>query len=196
MSKVENGPTPTAGDALILVDVQNDFLPGGSLGIPHGDEIIPVLNQWIRRFESADLPLFATRDWHTPDHCSFAPQGGVWPPHCIAETEGALFPSQLQLSRETIVISKATTSERDAYSGFQGTDLATRLRDLGVRRLFVAGLATDVCVLQTVLDGLSEGFEVFVIEAGVRAVEVNPGDGEKAIRQMRENGAHLIRAAA
>mgnify|MGYP002713137452 CR=1 FL=1 len=196
MTNPEVDPTPTRGDALLIVDVQNDFLPGGALGVPKGDEVIPALNPWIKRFESGRLPQFATRDWHPADHCSFIPQGGIWPPHCIAETEGARFAPSLQLSRETVVISKASTSENDAYSGFQGTDLARQLRDAGVRRLFVGGLATDYCVLHTVLDGLREGFVVYVIEAAIRAVEVNPGDGTQALQQMLATGAGVIRAEA
>lgn len=187
--RMEPGP----GDALVIVDVQNDFLPGGALAVPHGDEVIPVLNRWIERFTGRGLPVIATRDWHPPDHCSFQARGGPWPPHCVAGTEGAAFAPGLRLPQDTLVISKATEPDREAYSGFEGTALAERLRDLGARRLFVGGLATDYCVLSTVRDARREGFEVVLIEDGVRAVDVQPGDGERALEEMRRLGAALVR---
>src|SRR5690348_12260677 len=110
--------TPRAGDALLLVDVQNDFLPGGSLAVPHGDEVIPPLNRLIQSFSRRSLPIFATRDWHPAEHCSFREQGGPWPPHCVAGTQGAAFPANLALPHDTAIVSKATTKEEDAYSGF------------------------------------------------------------------------------
>jgi nicotinamidase/pyrazinamidase len=116
------------GDALLVVDVQNDFLPGGSLAVPGGDEVIPVLNHYLATFEAHGLPTFATRDWHPSDHCSFQAQGGPWPVHCVAGTQGADFAPGLQLPSSTSVISKATSSERDACSGFEGTDLDSQLR--------------------------------------------------------------------
>lgn len=185
-------PEPVPGDALILVDVQNDFLPGGRLAVPDGDAVIPPLNAWIRRFRARGLPVFATRDWHPPDHCSFREQGGPWPPHCVAGTPGADFAPGLELPPEVVVISKATTPEKDAYSGFEGTDLAERLRERSVRRVFVGGLATDYCVLNTVLDALKAGFEAWVIKDAVRAVDVQPGDGERALERMRQAGAREI----
>ena len=187
--RMEPGP----GDALVIVDVQNDFLPGGALAVPHGDEVVPVLNRWIERFTARGLPVIATRDWHPPDHCSFQARGGPWPPHCVAGTEGAAFAPGLRLPQDTLVISKATEPDREAYSGFEGTALAERLRDLGARRLFVGGLATDYCVLSTVRDARREGFEVVLIEDGVRAVDVQPGDGERALEEMRRLGAALVR---
>ncbi|RMG30329.1 MAG: nicotinamidase [Gammaproteobacteria bacterium] len=185
-------PEPVPGDALILVDVQNDFLPGGRLAVPDGDAVIPPLNAWIRRFRARGLPVFATRDWHPPDHCSFREQGGPWPPHCVAGTPGADFAPGLELPPEVVVISKATTPEKDAYSGFEGTDLAERLQERSVRRVFVGGLATDYCVLNTVLDALKAGFEAWVIKDAVRAVDVQPGDGERALERMRQAGAREI----
>lgn len=183
---------PRAGDALLIVDVQNDFLPGGALPVPHGDEVIPALNRWIARFRERSLPVVATRDWHPPDHCSFQPQGGPWPVHCVAGTEGAAFASGLRLPEGALIISKATDSDREAYSGFQGTDLAARLRTLGVRRLFVGGLATDYCVLATVRDALDEGFDVVVLREAVRAVDLHPGDGDRALEDMERLGARLL----
>jgi nicotinamidase/pyrazinamidase len=180
------------GDALILVDVQNDFLPGGKLGVPRGDEVVPVLNRYVDAFHARKLPIYATRDWHPPNHCSFAPQGGAWPPHCIAGTPGATFAANLRLPPETIVISKALRAEQDAYSGFEGTDLDARLKHAGVRRVFVGGLATDYCVLNTVRDARKFGYDVFLLTDGSRAVNVQPDDGRKAEEEMQRLGAEPI----
>jgi len=182
---------PKAGDALIVVDVQNDFLPGGHLAVPAGNEVVPVLNQYLVRFAARGLPIFATRDWHPADHCSFVAQGGPWPPHCVAETSGAAFASALALPPGSTVISKATRSEQDAYSGFSGTDLALCLRAASVERVFVGGLATDYCVLQTVLDALRAGFVCVLLLDAVRAVDVHSGDGAAAIQAMRDAGAQV-----
>jgi nicotinamidase/pyrazinamidase len=178
-----------AGDALILVDVQNDFLPGGALAVPRGDEVLATLKGWIARFRAAGLPVFATRDWHPADHCSFAAQGGPWPPHCIAGTPGADFAAALALPGAARMISKATTRDQDAYSGFAGTTLHAELQALGVRRLLVGGLATDYCVLNTVQDALSLGYAVVLLLDAIRAVDVAPGDGERAIAAMLAAGA-------
>ena len=186
---------PDSGDALIVVDVQNDFLPGGALAVPAGDAVVPVLNRYITRFDQQNLPIFATRDWHPPAHCSFRAQGGPWPPHCVAGTPGAELARGLVLPARTQLISKATRPESDAYSGFQGTDLAARLRELGCRRVFIGGLATDYCVRATALDALAAGFEVVVLRDAVRAVEVEPGDGERALAAMTEGGARIAAAA-
>ena len=181
--------TIRSGDALIVVDVQNDFLPGGSLAVPDGDAVIAVLNDYLARFGAAGAPVVATRDWHPAEHCSFVQQGGIWPPHCVAGTRGADFAARLALPDTAIVVSKATKPSKDAYSGFQDTGLAAQLRDLGVSRVFVGGLATDYCVLNTVRDAIAEGFEVVLIEDAVRAVDVNEGDGARAIAEMRALGA-------
>ncbi len=184
---------PAEGDALIIVDVQNDFLPGGNLGVPDGDAVLPVMNRYLELFRRAGLPVYATRDWHPEGHCSFKAQGGPWPPHCVAESEGAAFARELKIGEDVDVISKATTVEKDAYSGFEGTDLAERLRKQKVNRLFIGGLATDYCVLNTVKDALREGFQVLLLEDGIRGVEVNAGDSEKAIEEMHALGARSIR---
>lgn len=176
-------------DALIVVDVQNDFLPGGSLAVPDGDAVVPILNDYIRLFQRYGLPIYATRDWHPADHCSFVEQGGPWPPHCIAETQGAAFSADLELPPDVVVISKATLQEKDGYSGFEDTDLAARCRRLGCQRLFIGGLATDYCVLNTVRDALSEGFDVYLLMDAIRGVNVNPNDDEAAIAEMRSRGA-------
>ena len=185
-----------AGDALIVVDVQNDFLPGGSLAVPEGDAVIPVLNRYIALFNGKGLPVFATRDWHPPDHCSFRPQGGRWPPHCIAGTAGAAFPAALELTSGTRIISKADTQAKDAYSGFEGTPLNALLQAAAVRRVFVGGLATDYCVLNTVKDALRCNYATFVIEDAVRAVNVKPDDGAHALEEMRRLGAVPLRLEA
>jgi nicotinamidase/pyrazinamidase len=181
-----------SGDALIVVDVQNDFLPGGNLAVPMGDEVVPVLNRYLASFDSRQLPVFATRDWHTPDHCSFKAQGGPWPPHCVAETRGAAFAAALQLPLQTHVVSKADTAQKDAYSGFEGTQLDQQLRAAGIRRVFVGGLATDYCVLNTVKDALSCGFETLLLVDAVRAVNVRPDDGMHALEEMALLGAQSI----
>ena len=180
---------PGHGDALILVDVQNDFLPGGALAVPEGDQVIAPLTRLAARFAELGLPVFATRDWHPEHHCSFAPQGGPWPPHCIAGTDGAAFAPDLRLPDSAVVISKATETASDAYSGFQGTTLAVQLAQLAVRRVFVGGLATDYCVLNTVGDALAAGLEVVVLTDAIRAVDVNPGDGDRALADMIAAGA-------
>ncbi len=178
-----------AGDALLIVDVQNDFLPGGRLAVPEGDAVIEPLLGYLDRFRARGLPIVATRDWHPADHCSFTTEGGPWPPHCIAGTPGAAFPPILGLEETATIVSKATHGDRDAYSGFDGTDLDERLRALDVRRLFVGGLATDYCVLHTVLDALGKDYDVRLLVDAIRPVEVESGDGERAVAQMIEAGA-------
>lgn len=180
---------PQPGDALIVVDVQNDFLPGGALGVPDGDAVVPVLNRYIEHFEEQGLPVIATRDWHPEDHVSFKARGGPWPPHCIAQTRGAQFGPGLKLPADARVVSKATTADEEAYSGFQGTQLAQDLREQDVKRVFVGGLATDYCVLNTVKDARKHGFDVVLLRDAIRPVEVKPGDGERAVAEMTGLGA-------
>jgi len=186
----QNDMQPQPGDALLIVDVQNDFLPGGSLAVPRGDEVVVVLNRYLRAFQN--LPVYATRDWHPERHCSFRAQGGLWPPHCVAGTRGAEFAAALQLPPSAAIISKATTAEQDAYSGFQGTDLDAQLRAAHIRRLFIGGLATDYCVLNTVRDALKLGYEVLLLIDAIRAVDVQPGDGLHAEQEMVSLGAQRI----
>ncbi|MCH8932847.1 MAG: isochorismatase family protein, partial [Nitrospinae bacterium] len=178
---------PGPGDALLIVDVQNDFLPGGSLAVPQGDDVVPVLNRYAALFRARHLPVFASRDWHPADHCSFAEQGGPWPPHCVAETHGAQFAAGLDLS-DSVVISKATEPKNDAYSAFENTDLDSRLKQAGVNRLFVGGLATDYCVLNSVRDAVRHNYSVVLLEDAIRAVNVKPEDGPKAVDEMLELG--------
>jgi nicotinamidase/pyrazinamidase len=179
------------GDALIVADVQNDFLPGGALGVPAGDEVIAPLNGYLQQFAERHLPVFLTRDWHPPLHCSFRDQGGPWPPHCIAGTSGAEFAPGLCVPAGAQVVSKATRPEAEAYSAFQGTDLAAQLRRLGVKRVVVGGIATDYCVRATVLDALAAGFGAVVLADAVRAVQLRPGDAQQALADMRAHGAQI-----
>jgi argininosuccinate lyase len=177
--------------ALIVVDVQRDFCPGGSLAVNEGDKVVPVLNEYARMFHGVGASVYATRDWHSPNHISFKARGGPWPPHCVQGTEGAAFPPDLKLPSRTEVISKAMNPDREAYSGFDGTDLAQRLKEKKVKRVFVGGLATDYCVKNTVLDALKEGFETVLLTDAIRGVEVEPGDSERAVAEMVEKGAKL-----
>jgi nicotinamidase/pyrazinamidase len=190
------GQIPQAGDALIVVDVQNDFLPGGALAVTRGDEVIAPLNGRLQSFAQQQLPVFVTRDWHPLRHCSFREQGGPWPPHCVAGTYGAELATGLRLPTGARIISKATRSEVDAYSAFQGTDLAVQLRNAGVRRVVIGGLATDYCVRATALDALAAGFAVAVLADAVRAVEALPGDGERSLAELRARGAEITADAA
>ncbi len=184
---------PAAGDALIMVDMQNDFLPGGSLAIAGGNAIIPQLNRYLAYFAAHRLPVFATRDWHPPDHCSFQPQGGQWPPHCIAGSGGAAFHPDLELPIGTHIVSKATTRENDAYSGFSGTQLDELLRSLHIQRIFIGGVATEYCVFNTVKDALRLRYITFILEDAMRAIERQPGDGQRALQEMMQLGARSIR---
>jgi nicotinamidase/pyrazinamidase len=182
----------TKYDALVIVDVQRDFCAGGALAVPDGDAVVQPLNSYIEVFKSANLPIVATRDWHPPNHISFRERGGLWPPHCVQGTEGAEFHPQLKLPEETLIISKATQPDLEAYSGFEGTELESLLKSKGVKRLFVGGLATDYCVKMTVLDALKLGFTTFLLEDAIRGVNVNPSDSERAIDEMLSNGAIAI----
>jgi len=187
-------------DALILVDVQNDFCPGGALAVQNGDEVVPVLNRYIERFLDAGLPIFATRDWHPIKTSHFKVYGGIWPVHCVQGTQGAEFHPHLKLAPEITIISAGMAPDEDGYSGFLGRDstgtlLAVLLRDRGVERLFVGGLATDYCVKHTVLDGIQQGFQVVLIGDAVRGVNLNPDDSEQAIKEMSAAGAIVVREA-
>jgi nicotinamidase/pyrazinamidase len=179
----------TAEDALLVIDMQVDFLPGGKLGVPNGHAVLAPVNRLLNLFDSRDFPIYASRDWHPANHCSFAERGGPWPPHCVADTPGAAFSDQLDLPAGAIVVSKGDTADADAYSAFNGTGLAARLRARGVRRVVVCGLATDYCVLNTVVDARENGFEAIIVPEAMRAVDVAPGDGERAIARMTALGA-------
>ena len=172
--------------ALIVVDIQNGFISNvDELPVPGGHEVIPITNRLLERF----AVRVASQDWHPPDHKSFARQGGPWPVHCVQHTPGAEFHPELRTPATAIYVDKATDPDRDDFSDFAGTALADQLRRTGIRRLFVGGLALDYCVRATVRDGLAEGFEVHLLLAGTRAVELAPGDGRRAIDRMRAAGA-------
>lgn len=182
--KEETSITPI--DALIIVDVQQDFLPGGALPVSRGEEVIPVLNDYINLFEKAKATVFATRDWHSPNDHSFKSFGGQWAPHCIQDTEGAKFHPDLKLPKNAHIISKTMDS------AFDDTRLAEDLRKSSVTRVFVGGLATDYCVKQTVMDGIMLGFNVTLLSDAVRGINVQPEDSEKAVSEMQAQGAKTL----
>ncbi len=178
-----------ATDALIVVDVQRDFCPGGALAVPHGDEVVPPLNKWL---QVKKLFKVATRDWHPADHCSFRRAGGPWPDHCVQGTPGAEFHPGLNVKAIDLVVSKATDPAKEAYSGFDAAELPAGLKAHGIRRLWIGGLATEYCVKATVLDAFKQGFDVFVIEDAIRGIEVKPGDTAVAREEMARAGAVFV----
>lgn len=180
-------------DALIVVDVQNDFLPGGALAVGSGDTVIRPLNDYIGRFEAKGLPVFFTRDWHPLNHLSFQDNGGLWPQHCVLETAGAAFPATLQLPADNkYIISKGCKHEFDAYSGFQDTLLAALLQERGIRRVFIGGLATNYCVKSTAEGALNLGFETVLLLDGCKGIDMQPGDSDRAVGKMLAGGAFGI----
>jgi nicotinamidase/pyrazinamidase len=187
----EKDPKPfEPGDALLIVDVQVDFCPGGALPIEGGHEVVPVVNRWIETALEANVPIYASRDWHPVGHISFKERGGLWPPHCLQDTDGAGFHPDLQLPESAIVVTKGVRFDQDQNSAFDQTGLAFRLRQDGIKRLWVSGLAQDVCVFASVIDARKEGFDVIVIEPATRAISVE--SGSKACQEMAAAGA-LVR---
>jgi len=176
---------------LVVVDVQKDFCPGGSLPVPDGDKVVPILNKYVEKFTKAGFPMIFTRDWHPPDHSSFKPQGGPWPAHCVQNSKGAEFHEELILPPGAEIVSKADKKD-EAYSFFQGTDLARELHHRGITKLLVGGLATDYCVKETVLDGLKHGFDVYYLDDASLGVNVRPKDSELALAEMAKHGAKRI----
>jgi nicotinamidase/pyrazinamidase len=180
--------------ALIIVDVQNDFCPGGTLPVPSGDTIIPVLNCYLELFASRKLPIFASRDWHPATTAHFLEFGGLWPAHCVQGTAGADFHPQLHLTSDTMIISKGMEPSRDDYSAFMGKDehgipLEKLLSNMGIAALYIGGLATDYCVKETVLAACHKGFTVFFLADASRGVDLHVGDSEQAISEMVQAGA-------
>ena len=176
-------------DALLIVDVQRDFLPGGALAVPDGDRVIPALNRWIRRFQEAGQLIVASRDWHPTDHGSFVEQGGPWPSHCVAGTAGAQLSELLELPETVLIVDKGTERQHDGYSAFEHTTLHSNLRKAQIKALFVGGLATEYCVLNTVVDAVELGYQVRLIEAGICALD--PAKGGQAIERMRSLGVTM-----
>jgi nicotinamidase/pyrazinamidase len=175
--------------ALVIVDFQNDFTPGGALGVPGGDEIAERVNE-LAADDRFDV-VVATRDWHPPDHGSFTERGGIWPAHCVQGTPGAELYPGLDQSNVDVVVDKGQDPGTEGYSGFQATKLEDLLRERGIDRVTVVGLATDYCVKNTVLDARALGFDVDVDESAIRAVDVKAGDGQQAIDEMRAAGARV-----
>ena len=178
-------------DGLLIVDAQQDFFPGGSLAVQEGDAILPVLHRWIERISAAGGRLYATRDWHPRDHISFKSRGGPWPPHCVQDTPGAELHPRLHLPAHAMILNKGTHPDRDNYSGFEIPELAQAMRRDGMRRLWIGGLAQDVCVRASVLDALRAGFEVHVLVPATRPVD--PEAGRRALEEMERAGAILER---
>lgn len=177
--------------ALLIVDLQNDFLPGGALAVAEGNNAAFACRRYLDMFAAQSKPVFLSRDWHPPQHCSFKKQGGTWPDHCVADTQGAQFAAVLNVPETAAIISKGISEDKDAYSAFDGTDLDAQLKQKKIRHLFIGGLATDYCVRATVLDARRLGYEVTVLRDAVAAVEVQPGDGERALQEMQNAGCSL-----
>lgn len=180
--------------ALLIVDMQNDFCPGGKLPVKEGDKIVPILNKYIKIFSQKKLPIFASRDWHPKKTKHFKRFGGVWPEHCVQNSKGAQFHPKLRLPKEVIVISKGMDPQIDAYSVFggqdeNGQDFLNLLKILGVKELYIGGLATDYCVKSTVLDALKLKFKVKLLTDAIKGVDLKEGDSGRAIEEMVKNGA-------
>lgn len=182
-----------AGDALIVVDVQRDFCPGGALAVAGGDEVVPVLNRWLQAADAAGIPIFVSRDWHPEGHVSFASSGGPWPAHCVQDSPGAELHPRLVVPASARRVTKGVRFDKDQNSVFDDTGLDVELRRLGVLRLWIGGLALDVCVRASVMDALGLGFRVCVIADATRAVD--PAAGERALAEMRDAGAHIETSA-
>lgn len=185
------------GDALVVVDMQNCFLPGGTLGITGSDRIVEPVNRMIRLFMKQRHPIALSRDWHPPGHISFKEQGGPWPVHGVAGTFDAAFSSELIIPDGAVVFSKATDKDHEEYSAFlakteSGLTLHSWLEEHAVTRIWIGGLATDYCVLNTVMDMLQAGYRVMVLIDAVFAVNVGTGDEERAIAEMIARGAKMV----
>lgn len=178
--------------ALLIVDIQKDFCLGGSLAVEKGDLVVDPANRLVRCFEEMDWPIYFTRDWHPGNHCSFQANGGPWPPHCVADTSGADFHADLHVPDQAVIISKATNEDKDAYSGFEGTDLDQQLKGKGVESVILAGLTTDYCVKNTALDACRLGYNVTVAVDAIRGVNVYPDDARCAIELMRSHGIEFV----
>jgi len=182
---------------LLVVDLQNDFCPGGALGVPGGERIIPAINKYIKFFSAKKLPVFVTRDWHPVNSRHFRDFGGLWPVHCIRNTNGAAFHRELKLSTNAVLFYKGMDPLRDSYSAFQaedgkGVSLFRVLNSYGIKELFIAGLATDYCVKFTALDAIKRGFKVKILTDAIGGVDLKPGDSERALQQIFKKGAKKV----
>lgn len=180
-------------DALLIVDVQNDFCVGGKLAVPHADEIIPLLNRWAEQAEQDGAMIVASRDSHPPEHMSFRSQGGLWPQHCIKDSKGAELHPQLNVHPSWVILEKGTRPDMEGYSAFDNTGLTNRLRSAGIERLWIGGLALDVCVRATVLDALAAGFQVNVLKSATKAVHAEAED--QIFHELELRGARLVEEA-
>jgi len=183
--------------ALLIVDVQNDFCPGGALAVPEGDKIVPILNKYMIIFSKKKWPIFASRDWHPKESKHFKKFGGPWPQHCIQNTRGARLHPDLRLPKETILLSKGMDPDKDSYSAFQavdskGNEFFELLKSSRIKELFVGGLATDYCIKSSVLDALKFGFKVKLLTDAIRGVNIKPEDSEQAIEEMVRGGAERM----
>ena len=193
-ANAENLVNPVPKRALLVVDVQNDFCAGGALAVPHGDEVVEPLNKLIDKFLERGEPVYKTRDWHPPETKHFVAYGGTWPVHCVQNTKGAEFHPALRDDPRIIVVSKGI-GDNDGYSAFEETNLAAQLREQGIEEVVVGGLATDYCVKNTVLDALKNGFKVKALIDAMQAVDLQHGDGDRALQEMRAAGAQITSAA-
>ena len=184
-------------NALIIIDVQNDFCPEGALPVKHGDEVVPVLNRYIEIFLAEGAPIFASRDWHPEKTIHFEKFGGKWPMHCVQGSFGAEFHPDLELPKKAVVITAGDDPNSQGYSAFEGHDENNRsfidcLRSEGVSHLYIGGLATDYCVRHTVLDAIKNGFAVTVLTDAIKGVDVNEGDSKRALEEMSKAGAEEV----
>ena len=182
--------------ALVVVDVQVDFCPGGALAVEDADQVVPGLNAAIEAFARLGLPMFFTRDWHPPNHISFRSRGGIWPRHCVQGTPGAKFHPDLRVPTGATVFSKGDDPTKEAYSGFQGTGLEGAMKSLGVEEMYIGGLTFDYCVMESALDARRAGFSVVVLEDCVKAVNARPGDGARALATMKDAGVKFATVSA
>jgi nicotinamidase/pyrazinamidase len=181
------------GSALVIVDFQKDFTPGGSLAVGGGDSIADNINLLISEFAKKGLPIMLTRDWHPKDHCSFKENGGIWSAHCVQNTEGAKFHERMNIPEEAVIIDKGTDPKKEAYSGFSNPIMLEALKEKGVNKVFVCGLATDYCVKNTADDALKLKFETVIVTDCIKGVDVNRGDSERALEYLRSEGAKETR---
>jgi nicotinamidase-related amidase len=187
---------PGAGDAFLLVDVQRDLLPGGSLAVPGSEAILGPVNACLGLFAALRLPVFASRDWHPKNHCSFSEQGGHLPEHCVAGTEGARFAAGLRLPANATVVSKGFRADTDAFSAFTDSDLDLHLSEVGVNRLFIAGLSPDLGVLRAVVDALGWGYWVVVVSDAIVTVDPRLGDGARTLAALQQAGVVVVHSTA